>query len=386
MPRRDGRRGARGAGAARARDRLRGRRAGARRRRAAGALPRGRSDARPPAEPPPPPRPSRATIDLADIQGNVLRGYTMPAAAYLLLRIVDVAAGARADARMLPQVATADAVGDEPPATAMNVAFTFAGLQALGLPDAVLASFPEAFREGMAARAEQLGDRGPSAPRALGVRHGERTCSSRVYAVDAEHLRAALAAILGRRRRAAASTLVHLQRAEALAGGTRPLRLLRRDRAARGRGRRRRAAARRRPARRRRRLARAWPPARCCSATSTRTATLPAAPARAVRPQRHVRRLPQAGDGRRRLPPLRRRPDALSGRRRRSSRPRSSAAGRTARRSRSRPSARTRRSRATRADQRLRLRGRPRRACAARSARTSAAPTRATTAASSTAG
>ena len=31
-----------------------------------------------------------AHIDLADIQGNVLRGYTMPAAAYLWLRIVDV--------------------------------------------------------------------------------------------------------------------------------------------------------------------------------------------------------------------------------------------------------------------------------------------------------
>ena len=39
-----------------------------------------------------------ATIDLDDIQGNVLRGYTMPAAAYLWLRIVDVRRGARADA------------------------------------------------------------------------------------------------------------------------------------------------------------------------------------------------------------------------------------------------------------------------------------------------
>ena len=40
----------------------------------------------------------RADIDLDDIQGNVLRGYTMPAAAYLFLRIVDVEQGARADA------------------------------------------------------------------------------------------------------------------------------------------------------------------------------------------------------------------------------------------------------------------------------------------------
>ncbi len=37
----------------------------------------------------------RREIDLADVQGNVLRGYTMPAAAYLFLRIVDVDGPAR---------------------------------------------------------------------------------------------------------------------------------------------------------------------------------------------------------------------------------------------------------------------------------------------------
>ena len=65
--------------------------------------------------------------------------------------------------------------------------------------------------------------------------------------------------------------------------------------------------------------------------------TLPAAPLRAVRAQRDVRRLPQAGDGRRprsgATSPRRR----LPGRRRRCWRRRSSAAGRTARRSRSPP-------------------------------------------------
>ena len=40
-------------------------------------------------------RPSN--IDLDDIQGNVLRGYTMPAAAYLWLRIVDVPTRAAPD-------------------------------------------------------------------------------------------------------------------------------------------------------------------------------------------------------------------------------------------------------------------------------------------------
>jgi hypothetical protein len=52
-----------------------------------------------------------ADIDLADIQGNVLRGYTMPAAAYLFLRIVDDDKARALMARMLPQVATAFLAG-----------------------------------------------------------------------------------------------------------------------------------------------------------------------------------------------------------------------------------------------------------------------------------
>ena len=46
----------------------------------------------------------------------------------------------------------------------INFAFTFPGLKALQLSEPTLASFPEAFKQGMAARAERLGDIGPSAP------------------------------------------------------------------------------------------------------------------------------------------------------------------------------------------------------------------------------
>lgn len=46
----------------------------------------------------------------------------------------------------------------------INFAFTFPGLKALKLSEPTLSSFPEAFRQGMAARAERLGDIGPSAP------------------------------------------------------------------------------------------------------------------------------------------------------------------------------------------------------------------------------
>jgi Dyp-type peroxidase family len=123
-------------------------------------------------------------------------------------------------ARMLPQVATGAPWSDGPPATAMNVAFTFPGLQALGLPDQLRASFPATFREGMAARAEQLGDRGPSAPAHWeeGLWTGDAHVLVTVYAVDAEHLRAALADVLDADSEHAVE-LVHLQRAEALMGG-----------------------------------------------------------------------------------------------------------------------------------------------------------------------
>ena len=46
----------------------------------------------------------------------------------------------------------------------INIAFTCSGLKALKLDETTLATFPEPFKEGMAARAERLGDTGPSAP------------------------------------------------------------------------------------------------------------------------------------------------------------------------------------------------------------------------------
>src|ERR1700754_1759757 len=42
----------------------------------------------------------------------------------------------------------------------VTLAFTWNGLRALGVPEESLASFPDEFREGMAARADILGDTG----------------------------------------------------------------------------------------------------------------------------------------------------------------------------------------------------------------------------------
>ena len=44
------------------------------------------------------------------------------------------------------------------------MAFTWAGLGALGVSESSLATFPEEFRQGMVARAEMLGDTGLNHP------------------------------------------------------------------------------------------------------------------------------------------------------------------------------------------------------------------------------
>ena len=49
--------------------------------------------------------------------------------------------------------------------TCLNVGITYAGLQAFGLPKTSLDTFPREFRLGMVARAAELGDVGPSAPK-----------------------------------------------------------------------------------------------------------------------------------------------------------------------------------------------------------------------------
>jgi len=161
-----------------------------------------------------------ADIDLADIQGNVLRGYTFPSAAYLFLHIDDVDRARALLTRALANVATAQS-WQSAPATAVQVAFTYAGLQALGVPADTLASFPEEFREGMAARADRLGDRGPSAPEHwhAGLGTGEAHVLATVYGVDDEHLEQRLVELRGMGREAGATTPVHEQRAQALPGG-----------------------------------------------------------------------------------------------------------------------------------------------------------------------
>jgi len=105
------------------------------------------------------------TLELEDIQFGML--HQRPASyvgTYLLLRISNRAAGRRLVDRLIPVIESARSPSDPAQNAWVSVAFTYQGLKALGVPQDSLDSFAPEFRQGMAARAAELGDIGPSAP------------------------------------------------------------------------------------------------------------------------------------------------------------------------------------------------------------------------------
>lgn len=105
----------------------------------------------------------------ADVQGNILRGYHRSRVRHLVLEIVDAPAARRwlattVSAGSDAPAITTEARWDVKPDTCFNISLTCAGLRALGVSSASLASFPGEFVEGMTNRAVKIGDTGPSAP------------------------------------------------------------------------------------------------------------------------------------------------------------------------------------------------------------------------------
>ena len=92
-----------------------------------------------------------------------MRGYTFPVARFVLMEIANAEGGRALLLRIVDQVTTAERWDVKPDST-LNVAFTYAGLVRMGLPDAALLSFPVEFLQGMKARAPILEDSGNSAP------------------------------------------------------------------------------------------------------------------------------------------------------------------------------------------------------------------------------
>src|SRR5262245_44220338 len=105
------------------------------------------------------------TLDLHEIQATVLRPRPAPYfGTHVLLRVNDAQAGRAFLRRLTPYVDSA--AGWRIAANAwLDVGISYTGLEALGLPQESLQSFPEAFRVGMAARAKQLGDDGVNDPK-----------------------------------------------------------------------------------------------------------------------------------------------------------------------------------------------------------------------------
>ncbi len=109
----------------------------------------------------------------ADIQGFITSGYGhLPHACYLFVELRSRKAAQSWLQTLIPQVTSAASWRSRPdapkarPDRALNLTFTAAGLNAIGLSKAAQATFPEDFLAGIASprRSQILGDTGESAP------------------------------------------------------------------------------------------------------------------------------------------------------------------------------------------------------------------------------
>ena len=237
-------------------------------------------------------------LELDDIQSGALHERPSPyVGTYLLLRIDDRAAG-RELVRRLHRSSTRDDRRPSPRATPGSPSPSpTTGLQALGVPQASLDSFAPEFRQGMAARAAELGDVGESSPEHWEQPLGTSDVHVALAALSPDAAR--LEAVAEKARRAHAGAP---RRRGDLAAGLLPaadrahlVRLQGRDRPARGRGQRQAAV---QPA--------ASAPLKAGEIVlgyPDETGELPPMPTPEVLgPQRHLRRLPQAAHPRRGLP------------------------------------------------------------------------------------
>ena len=104
-------------------------------------------------------------LELEDIQHFLLTRTPALAARYEFLTFRQPNAGRAWLAGIIDKVGTGKSVGAASPDSRwVTVAFTWNGLRGLGLDEASLATFPEEFRQGMAARAEVLGTNGANHP------------------------------------------------------------------------------------------------------------------------------------------------------------------------------------------------------------------------------
>ena len=168
----------------------------------------------------------RNLLDLGDIQGDILRAYgnDYRHTSYLFVNLED------ADGRgwlggLVDRVTTALPWPKTPRGktikhdSTLNIALTATGLAAIGVPDELLATFSAEFLAGMASRATELGDVGPSAPASWepGLGSGKAHVLATINARRADVLDRDLATFREHARRHGA-TVVNEQHAEMLGG------------------------------------------------------------------------------------------------------------------------------------------------------------------------
>src|SRR3954447_16429556 len=105
-------------------------------------------------------------LEFDDIQHILLTRAPALTGRYEFLSFDSVSSGRQWLAGIMEKVHSAEAMRTsvETDKRWVTVAFTWNGLRALGVDESSLATFPDEFREGMAARAQMLGDAGPNHP------------------------------------------------------------------------------------------------------------------------------------------------------------------------------------------------------------------------------
>ena len=142
-----------------------------------------------------------ASVELGDLQGNILCGYgdDFAQGAHLFCQIRDRKAARNWLGELSARVTSAEPWGATKPPSTLNISISWAGLRELGVPHDDLKRFPKEFKDGMAARADRLKDSGPDAPeeweQGLNDRDVHLLVSVHVRSDDPEPLRTAIAAV-----------------------------------------------------------------------------------------------------------------------------------------------------------------------------------------------
>ncbi len=131
-------------------------------------------------------------LEFDDIQHILLTRVPALTGRYEFLSFQNAAAGRQWLSGILEKVQSAAQVraSVEKDARWVTVAFTANGLRALGVDETSLATFPEEFKQGMAARAEVLGDTGANDPAHVGGRPREPRPACHCHPLRARRRRA----------------------------------------------------------------------------------------------------------------------------------------------------------------------------------------------------